>query len=121
MSGGMTNTYQLGPAPNEQFVPSKIDNIVKSAVDSNLTSFTDANQFSQFLSEKVRDAVMAEGGIPRHRIIAHTVVAERGGQPLLVASKSLWDNTTDNYSSYRTKSLCGKFEICATVFCVYKE
>ena len=110
-------TYQLGPLDNEKFIPSKIDRIVALSVDKCIASSLDANS----LSEKVRDAVASEGGISRHRIIVFATVAEIGGQPLLVASKSLWDSNTDNYSCYTTKSADGKFFISVTVFCVYKE
>lgn len=114
-------THQLGPLDNERFVPYKIDDIVKSSVETffSNTTLTDMKETSAALTEYVKEQVKLKGSIPRHKIIVQTFTAQDVGQSMRVASKSLWDKDTDNYSSFTFR----RNDIIYTVllFALYQE
>ena len=63
----------------------------------------DAKRISMKISDKVRIAIKAPtdgASIPRHKIVVQTVVGERAGQGLRIASKSLWHSEYDNSATY---------------------
>ena len=63
----------------------------------------DAKRISLKISEKIKNVLKTpnEGaGIPRHKVVVQTVVGERAGQGLRIASKSLWHSEYDNSATY---------------------
>lgn len=114
-------THQLGPLDDERFVPSKIDDIVKSSVETffSNTTLTDLKETCSALTEYVKEQVKLKGSIFRHKIIVQTFSAQDVGQSMRVASKSLWDKDTDNYSSFTFR----RNDIIYTVllFALYQE
>lgn len=38
--------------------------------------------------------------IPQYKIVVQAVIGEIGGQGIRIASKCLWDDSNDNFSSY---------------------
>ena len=46
----------------------------------------------------------AELKLPRYKLVSYVVVGENLGQGIRVASRCLWDATTDNYASINFKS-----------------
>lgn len=119
----MTSTYQLGPYEDERFVASHIDELVQSTVEDVMSRMKDLdyNTICTTLTETVRQAVVDRGNIPRHKIAVQSFVYENIGQSALVCSKSLWDSSVDNYSSYVWKHPENGLTVCVLLFCVYKE
>ena len=118
-------TYQLEPYVEERFIPSHVDNIVKTVVDEIASelennSEADLDQVCHDLTEKAKMAVVMQGNLPRHRIAVQSFVSRDEGQSLFVASKSLWDASVDNYTCV-TRTLTNKIVLTVIVFCVYKE
>ena len=62
-------------------------------------SQSDAAQQAVDLSNRIRDACK-DLNIPSYKICVQTVVGEIGGQGVRIASKSLWDDKNDNWTSY---------------------
>ena len=46
----------------------------------------------------------AELKLPRYKLVSYVVIGENLGQGIRVASRCLWDATTDNYASINFKS-----------------
>jgi len=99
-------------AYKNSFYPSKIKEVVKKEVDRIMEkeksfedkySDEDAKRIACEVSEQVRNAIKAPGDtplLPRHKIMVHTVIGEKAGQGLRIASKSLWHSEYDNYVTY---------------------
>ena len=119
----MSWTYQLGPLDSERFRASHVDAIVATTVESVACSRTDLTglDLSREITERVKAAVVEQGNVPRHRIAVQCVVSRDEGQSVQVASKSLWDSSTDNYSSFTHKRDSDGTVISVFIFCVYKE
>jgi hypothetical protein len=98
------STYQLGPFENERFIPSKIDGILKRTVDGFFSkmdpSITKLEPQLNALADRVKSVVKTEGSIPRHKISVQCYAVQNLGQSVCLSSKSLWDSSVDNYSSY---------------------
>jgi hypothetical protein len=119
----MASTYQLGPYDDERFVASHIDELVKSTVDLIMSKIKDDdyNSICSSVTEAVRQAVVDHGNIPRHKIAVQSFAYENVGQSALICSKSLWDSSVDNYSSYVWKHPESGLIVCVLLFCLYKE
>ena len=117
----MTSTYQLGPLENERFIPSEIDGILKSSVEEFFANHTqtDFTATAKALTEYVKQQVKSKGNIPRHKIIVQTFANQDVGQSMRVASKSLWDKASDNYSSYTYQK--NEFIYTVLLFALYQE
>ena len=63
----------------------------------------EAKRIATEVSEQVRNAIKSTPEtilIPRHKIIVQSVVGEKAGQGLKIASKSLWHSEYDNSATY---------------------
>ena len=58
-----------------------------------------AKQMAENLADQIKMAVKGLN-IPSYKIIVQTVIGEISGQGVRVASKCLWDDSTDNLASY---------------------
>ena len=96
-----------------RFYPSKIKEIVKKEVDRIMEKekafdghYTDeeGKRIAADISDQVRNATKstADGAplVPRHKIVVQTVIGEKTGQGLKIASKSLWHSEHDNSATY---------------------
>jgi hypothetical protein len=120
-----STTYQLQPLDSERIVPSHIDKVVSQTVEDLITELkaeeVDPETVCRTVTDKVKMALVTEGNIPRHRVAVQTFFTRDDGQPLFIASKCLWDASTDNYTSYTTRALKSKIVLTVVTFCVYKE
>ena len=73
-------------------------------------------QLANELSTSIKDAVKALG-LTRYKLVVHVTLGQRAGQGMRVASRGLWDATTDSFVSetYENASLFA----CAQVYGVY--
>merc|ERR1712014_141155 len=59
----------------------------------------DAKMWTLDLSNEIKAAVKTLN-IPRYKIIVQVVIGEQASQGIRVASKCLWDTSSDNWASY---------------------
>ena len=72
----------------------------------------DAKRIAGEVSEQVRNAIKSTSDtvmVPRHKIVVHTVVGEKSGQGLRIASKSLWHSEYDNSATYTFETVLLEF------------
>ena len=85
-------------------VESKISEYLKNELE---TEEYDANHSvtrSKELSTKILD-LLKKSGYPRYKFIVQVVITSSTGQGIRVASRFLWDPSTDNYASASFKNV----------------
>merc|ERR1712066_1175722 len=86
-----------------KFLPSKVTGVIERVMTEYFRdkeySAEDAKTWTLELSNDIKAAVK-ELNIPRYKIIVQVVIGEQASQGLRVASKCLWDVTSDNWASY---------------------
>ncbi|PHJ18687.1 tctex-1 family protein [Cystoisospora suis] len=121
------NTYRLGPAEEEKFFPSRIENLLERVMTEYFRdkSFNAeqgpvwAQEASARIMEEMRDLQLHRQQMPRFKIVVQVVIVENSGQGIRVSSKSLWDVNLDNWASY-THVQADMYAI-AMVFGCYRE
>mmetsp|Transcript_67352 Transcript_67352/g.161486 ORF Transcript_67352/g.161486 Transcript_67352/m.161486 type:complete len:131 (+) Transcript_67352:104-496(+) len=97
------NTYIMAPKDDEKMLPSKVTEVLERVMNDYLRdkeySAEDAKIWTLELSNDIKASVK-ELRIPRYKIIVQVVIGEHGSQGIRVASKCLWDVTSDNWASY---------------------
>eukprot|EP00811_Abedinium_folium_P002727 NODE_12504_length_1221_cov_4.188300.p2 GENE.NODE_12504_length_1221_cov_4.188300~~NODE_12504_length_1221_cov_4.188300.p2 ORF type:complete len:129 (+),score=34.76 NODE_12504_length_1221_cov_4.188300:104-490(+) len=101
------NTYIMNPKDDEKFLPSKVTGVIKRVMDDYLKDkeywHEDAKDWTLELSKDIKAAVK-ELRIPRYKVIVQVVIGEQGSQGIRIASKSLWDKSSDSWASYTFQS-----------------
>jgi len=116
------NTYIMEPKDEEKFLPSKVTEIVEAALTEKLKdkdyNAEDSKQWTLELCNEIKQSVK-ELNIPRYKVIVQVVIGENSGQGIRVASKCLWDTSSDNWASfsYKNPSL---FAVAMVFGCYYE-
>jgi len=96
-------TYRMEPEESERFYPSRAQAIAEKICAEELNGQTydeeDAKIWSLNISDKVRLAVSTSITNSRYKIVVQTILGQLKDQGIRVASRCLWDPTTDNYAS----------------------
>ncbi|CAE8588161.1 unnamed protein product, partial [Polarella glacialis] len=97
------NTYIMQPKESEKFFPSKVSACIERVMEDYLKDkeygAEDAKIWTLDLSNEIKAAVK-ELNVPRYKIIVQVVIGEQASQGIRVASKCLWDVSSDNWASY---------------------
>mmetsp|Transcript_130264 Transcript_130264/g.324790 ORF Transcript_130264/g.324790 Transcript_130264/m.324790 type:complete len:127 (-) Transcript_130264:358-738(-) len=97
------NTYIMQPKDDEKFLPSKVQEAIERVMNDYLKDKEyypeDAKMWTLDLSNEIKAAVK-ELNNPRYKIIVQVVIGEQASQGIRVASKCLWDTSSDNWASY---------------------
>merc|ERR1711957_117744 len=98
------NTYIMAPKDEEVFQPSKVTAVIERVMkayfaDKEEYVSEEAKGWTLDVSNDIKTAVK-ELNIPRYKIIVQVVIGEQASQGVRVASKSLWDTTSDNWASF---------------------
>mmetsp|Transcript_21901 Transcript_21901/g.36668 ORF Transcript_21901/g.36668 Transcript_21901/m.36668 type:complete len:133 (-) Transcript_21901:1032-1430(-) len=97
-------TYRMEPEEIERFYPSQAkaiaDGVIAEELDKVVYDEEDAKQWSINISDKIRESVTEQmGPTSRYKIVVQTTIGEMRDQGIRIASRCLWDPTTDNYAS----------------------
>jgi hypothetical protein len=116
------NTYRLEPDNEYRFRPYRVQPKVLEVLMDRLKDKTyDAATVNELVKDVSRNVhqLMKNFQIPRYKIIVQTVIGQKFGQLLRIASRCLWDPKTDNMVSvnYETKDMVA----VVTVYAVYLE
>jgi len=97
------NTYIMAPKDEEKFLPSKVTEATEKVMSEYLRdkeyNAEDAKAWTLEIANDIKAAVK-ELNIPRYKLIVQVVIGEQGSQGVRIASKCLWDSTSDNWSSH---------------------
>ena len=115
-------TYRPTPIESQKFVSSKIQSIIEQIVTQQCSTLEyddiQCKQQSIDLCNLVKESVK-KLKLPRYKLILQSVISENKQQGLCVSSKGLWNDTTDNYSTYTHKT--NTCTVTVLVFGLYLE
>ena len=87
-----------------RFYPSKVKHIVQNVIEGMLSEkeydHAHAKHWAEQIVDTIRQNVKNECHIPNYKVVVQCVIGQVTGQGVRVASKCLWDDANDNYSSY---------------------
>jgi len=96
------------PRIRNRFMKTQVEEKLQQFLDKELAKEVyDPNQSvtrSKDLSTKILD-MLKKCGYPRYKFIVQVVISSTSGQGIRVASRFLWDPTTDNYASASFKNV----------------
>lgn len=96
------NTYRMGPEPGCHFSASRTQQILQATLDSYLEGVSyspdSCNQLCQMLADLVLSK-LKDVNPPRYKLVCQVVVGQNCKQGIRVASRSLINPNTDNYTS----------------------
>lgn len=116
------NTYRIEPDNEYRFRPYRVQPKVLEVLMDRLKDKTydpaTVNELVKDVSRNVHQ-LMRNFQMPRYKIVVQTVIGQKFGQLLRIASRCLWDPKTDNMISvnYETKDMLA----VVTVYAVYLE
>jgi hypothetical protein len=116
------NTYRMEPDNEYRFRPYRVQPKVLEVLMDRLKDKTyDAATVNELVKDVSRNVhqLMKNFQMPRYKIIVQTVIGQKFGQLLRIASRCLWDPKTDNMISvnYETQDMIA----VVTVYAVYLE
>ncbi|XP_060063655.1 dynein light chain Tctex-type 5-B-like [Ylistrum balloti] len=97
------NTYRLEPADGAKFVPSKVENIIKDILEARLRDFKYRAMFVKNLTTDLSNVInqrVKALGFPRYKFVCNVVIMENKDQGVEVASRCVWNPSTDNFATY---------------------
>jgi hypothetical protein len=101
-------TFRLEPGQDDRFYPSRARAIAEKAAAHELGDLEyndeDAKLWALNVSDRVREEVAGSIAKSRYKIVVQTVIGQIVNQGVRVASRCLWDPTTDNYASVTYKN-----------------
>jgi len=116
-------TYRMEPEEHERFYPSRAkaiaEKIMAEELNGQVYDEEDAKIWSLNISDKVRLAVSTHIPNSRFKVVVQTILGQVKDQGIRVASRCLWDPSTDNYAS---ASFTNQTMFCnVLVFCLYTD
>lgn len=116
------NTYRMEPDTEYRFRPYRIQPKVLEVLIDRLKDKTyDVATVNELVKDVTKNVhqLMRNFQLPRYKIVVQTVIAQKFGELIRIASRCLWDPKTDNMISvqYETKDLIA----VVTVFALYLE
>ena len=118
----LENTYRMSPSDHQQFSSRKAEEVIREVLESVLDGQAydpiRAPTLAAQLSEQVKEAVKGLR-CERHKLVTNVVLGPVQEQGMVVASRCLWDSSTDNSSTITYNN--GKVLVIANVFAVYFE
>ena len=121
-------TYRIEAEEENKFYPSVARNIAEKVVTGVLSSTdeegyvytdADANDMSLEISDAVREKVAESLKGSRYKVVVQTVMGQVVDQGCRVASRCLWDPSSDNYAKYNYSN---KAIFCSVlIFALYTD
>ena len=101
-------TYRVEPEESDKFYPSVARDVAEKVVTSVVTAGgeepayddREAQDMSLDISDRVREEVASVLKGSRFKIVVQTIIGQVADQGVRVASRCLWDPSTDNYAKY---------------------
>ncbi|TRZ04250.1 hypothetical protein DNTS_029934 [Danionella cerebrum] len=96
------NNYRMGPEPGGHFSPRRTQQILQATLDSCLEGVCYSPDSCGQLCQMLADLVLSklkDVNPPRYKVVCQVVVGQSGEHSMRVASRSLLNSETDNYTS----------------------
>jgi len=93
-----------------------LGSLLESFLDGETYEAVKCAQIAKNLTDMIRGR-MKELPLPRYKFVCSVMIGQNAGQSVNVASRSIWNASTDNYASATFRN--GSLFAVATVFAVY--
>lgn len=101
------NTYRLEPEEGKHFSPDKVELVMKNVIEDHpgLAQYNHIRSkiLARDLTERIKEKVK-ELNFPRYKLVSNVIIMERKDQGVNIASRSVWNQQTDNFASYTYKN-----------------
>lgn len=100
----------MDPDEGKEFAPHRVERIMKDILNSKLKyekyHADSCSRISQELCAAIKEKTK-EIGFHRYKLVTHVLVGQDTDQSVQLASRCLWNHTTDNFASatFRNNSL----------------
>ncbi|XP_052247358.1 dynein light chain Tctex-type 5-B-like isoform X2 [Dreissena polymorpha] len=116
------NTYKTDPEKGQYFAPGKVEEMLKDTMEKKLKcvkySPEKCRLITTELTAEIKSKVKALE-FPRYKIVCNVVMTENKRQGLEIASRCVWNHSTDNFASYTYRN--ATLIAMANVYGVYFE
>jgi hypothetical protein len=126
-------TYIMKPSQDEKFYPSKVkevaEQVLKEEIDganideSFMKEWAENSEEMEALTKDIADRIKIQCRtslkMPRYKLIVQVTIGQNKDQGVHIASRCLWDTSTDNYASCQYKN--SHIWASAIVFGMYTE
>lgn len=116
------NTYKTGPDEEKKFRTKPVKDVIESTLRTRLDNCTycsdKCSKLTASITEEIKNAVKLLG-FERYKIVCCAQIGSHNDQALRVASRCLWNESTD-YAASGSFSNDSLFA-CVTVFGIYAE
>lgn len=99
----LENTYRLEPVSGTEFSPEKVENVIRDVLDSRLNAVTYHPARSKTLATDLSTVIKGRVKMldfKRYKIVCNVIVMENKDQGVQVASRCIWNSSTDNFATY---------------------
>ena len=97
------STYFRLTFPECRFYPAKVKLIIEDVISRNVADKEYDQQMAKTWVETIVRQIQTQTkglSIPAYKIVVQAVIGQVAGQGVRVASKCLWDEANDNYSTF---------------------
>jgi len=116
------NTYKTDPEEGQLFAPGKVENVMREILEQRLNSVRyqpeKCRLIATELTADIKGKVKAMG-FPRYKLVCNVIITENKRQGVEVASRCVWNHSTDNFASYTYRNTT--LIAIANVYGVYFE
>ncbi|KAJ8313106.1 hypothetical protein KUTeg_010479 [Tegillarca granosa] len=99
----LENTYRLEPVSGTAFSPEKVENVIRDVLDSRLNKVTYHPARSKTLATDLSTVIKGRVKMldfKRYKIVCNVIIMENKDQGVQVASRCIWNSSTDNFATY---------------------
>ena len=118
----LENTYKLEPDEGKYFAINKVESLLKETLEKRLDNVNYSSENNRLLvtdlTADIKSKVKALE-FPRYKLVCNVIITENKAQGLEIASRCIWDHSTDNFASYTYKN--ASLIAIANVYGVYFE
>ncbi len=102
-------TYALRPAEAEKFIAAAAQRVAEKVLAGTLRGKkydpAKVGEWANGIADEVKNGVRAGQAIPRYKVVVQVTLGEMRDQGVHVASRCLWEPTTDNHAAASFKNV----------------
>ena len=118
----LENTYKVEPDDGKHFAIDKVESMLKETLERRLSNVTYSSENNRLLATDLTADIKSKVKalqFPRYKLVCNVMITENKAQGLEIASRCIWNSSTDNFASYTYKN--ATLIAIANVYGVYFE
>jgi hypothetical protein len=97
------NTYRTEPVPGKEFIPERVESMLKEILEARLKHVQYSHEECRTLTTDLASIIKGKVKVmnfPRYKIVCNMVIMENTHQGVELATRCLWNASTDTFASY---------------------